>query len=686
MIAPDDDFGAPRARQSTDAFGWTRKAGLALALGAGLVSICVLLLGWIAGSDALVRLMPAYPAMVPETATGIAIGAAATVSLFLKRGGPFPPVSAALILLIVGLAIVAPTRPDLFRETDAMSLATMIDFGLLAGAILQVWTGRRRGTSTRGECATAGLAVTTVPLLGYIFDASSLFGNPVYTAMALHTALCFAALFVALLLCAPQRGCVGVLLAPEHGSQLTRRILPVVTLAPVVLCAFALEATYREIVTADFRLALLATLMIASNAAAVIGFAHVTNRAERRSAAVAAALRESERARQASELATARAQKIEALGQLVGGVAHDFNNTLMVILGNLELLEEDPDPSTRKTYVSEAIDGARHAAHLTSQLLAYGRKSRLEPEIAILDDLMPDALTMFRRVCPANIDLVTDFDAGGARVRIDVDTLKQALLNLLINARDAMPDGGRITVETQRAHRDSAMVQGVQDTEMLPAGAYVSITVRDTGPGMTADVAARASEPFFTTKGVGEGTGLGLSMVAGFCRQSGGGLAISSREGHGAAVSMIFREHEGEPRSARVADSVTLPETERSILIVDDDAHITRIMTRQLAPDGHIVRTAPDAESALAILANEAERPALVITDIVMPGPLQGHELAARIRRLYPDIALILMSGYDSASRREAQKAHKDMPFLQKPIDRATLRAAVASALDGRAD
>lgn len=514
-----------------------------LAAAALTVSGAVLALGWGAGMEGVARLHPSYPAMVPVTAAALAVaaigcllrGARAPVWAPMITGG------AIIVMLLARMNLVLPDAPG--GRGDAMSLGTQAALWLLAGGLLTPDRGQiggRTGGLVGVVLATAGLAVVTVPLLGYLFDSAVLFNNPVFTKMAPHTAILLAALFVCLLLARPDLGWLSIVLARERGGEMARKLLPVVVLAPVALCGLALAATHANILNADFRLALLAFLMIVLTSTSVIVFAWVANRAEQNRAAMTEALRQSELARRESELAAAHAQKIEVLGQLVGGVAHDFNNVLAVIMGNLEMIEFGVDGDARKLCVQEAMDASGQAAHLTRQLLAFGRKSALRPVAIALDDGLEPSLAMFRRIAPPNITVELATGALGAWVSLDLVTFQQALLNLLINSRDAMPQGGRIRIATDRVALDAARADGFGGADPIGPGIYARVWVSDTGPGMDADTLARAQEPFFTTKEAGKGSGLGLTMVSGFCRRSGGASQIDSEVGHGVAVTLLF--------------------------------------------------------------------------------------------------------------------------------------------------
>lgn len=654
------------------------RLGLGLAVSVAIGAALVLVFGWGLDIDWLRRIAPGLPAMVPATALTLVAGGAGTAALLLKWPSWVSLLSAVAIFAAIAVERTIGITPPEFRGSDAMSLASALCASLLGISLLL--RSLRFGTASI-VVDTTGLVISSVPLVGYVFGAQTLFYNPLYTLMALHTALGHMLVFVALLLTDPRRGWIEVLLSEEPGSRMARRVLPVTVIVPLILALTVAEAVEREFMTIEFRLAVLTFMIIGATVTAVIGFAHLTNRAERRSTEAEAAYLRSEMRRQQTELAAARSEKVAALGKLVGGVAHDFNNTLNVILGNLELLDEDPDRTNQRTYVSEAIAASKRAADLTGQLLAYGRKSQLRPKVTDLETEADAAIAMFRRVCPANISITRSFDKAGLSVRVDPAALQQAVLNVLINARDALPEGGEIHLTGRREHLSGTAVNGFHGAETLPDGTYVTLAIEDTGDGMTAEIAQKAAEPFFTTKKVGEGTGLGLSTVAGFCRQSEGGLRIDAAPGSGTLVTMAFPAETGRPAPGTQPeeDARTGPTTPRGVLIVDDDEALTRVMKAQLERSGHDVRTAHDAEAALALI-EEGPLPEVVLTDIVMPGEMQGHHLADRLRQRYPGIEVILMSGYASESQRQELEAVAGLPFLQKPIDVRTLRTIVGRA------
>ena len=679
-MSPTDSLSVDYAKGAQREY---RDQATLLASAAIAVALAALILGWTGGIDFFVRIHPDYPAMVPETALSILLGGLGTLSLFRTGRDWLPQLCGLLIAGIVAVALLSPISLERLQTDDDMSIASLLGCLTVAVSLFLAPYSVRDDSILLPSLASLGLAVVTIPILGYLFNAQAMFANPIYTAMALHTAISLLCLIVALLLLQPRQGWVGIILAPEPGSQLLRRLLPLFLVGPPVLCMLTLYATHLELVSPDFRLALLAFAMIVLAGTSAIYFAHRVNLSERRTRETELSFLESERTRQATELAMVRTQKVEALGQLVGGVAHDFNNTLTVILGNLELLAEDPENKNNGSGVAEAIDAANHAAGLTRQLLAYGRKSRLEPEPHVLDDLVKSSLVMFRRICPANIAVTTRLSSPRAIAQIDSGNFQQALLNLLINARDAQPQGGRINVTSDLASVDSDHLTGFADEIRMTQGTYVTVTVADDGQGMDAATLARATEPFFTTKEAGEGSGLGLSMVSGFCHQSGGGLRIESAPGSGTTITMYF------PLTGLVAPQ-TIPEPDLSqappaagafILVVDDEEAVTRVIARQLQGDGHQVTVAFNADQALERLAQSETPFDLVITDLVMPGPIQGHDLARRVIEAYPSTKVILSSGYESENQRQQIPWAAKLPFLQKPVSRATLRRVVTETL-----
>ena len=390
-----------------------------------------------------------------------------------------------------------------------------------------------------------------------------------------------------------------------------------------------------------------------------------------------------------AEEALRRAQKMEAIGRLAAGVAHDFNNALHVVLGNLGRVEARlPDEADLRTALGRAKRAGEHVAGLTRQLLAFASRSRLDPRPVAMNALLAGAGGALSRVLGEGVELRYDLDprlppcvADGARV-------EAALLDLLANARDAMlPGGGRATVRTGTVWLDGAAVLAGGDDGLRP-GRYVALTVEDEGPGMRPEVLARAAEPFFTTK-AGKGTGLGLATVHGFVRQSGGRLEIGSAPGRGTAVRMLFPAASGDAEAApppsraeAVLDSKGGRET---VLVVDDDRGVLDLAVHHLTALGYRVLPARGGEEALEVLERAEGRVDLLFTDIAMPGGMNGLVLAGRARALRPGLRVLFATGHsDDLVVRETPTPGGGADVLGKPYSRIDLAGRVRAVLDRR--
>lgn len=659
-----------------------RRWGIGLTLLTGAIATADLVLGWGGGISFFVRVLPGYPAMVAETAVCVLLACLGTLALYRDGQSTLGAAAGLAILLIVALTHFQPLNINGESPFDTMSGASAMTCALLA---LRLVVRHSAPSPVVSAIETAGLVVLLIPLLGYAFDTEALFANKVYTSMGLNTAIALLAIFAALVLKRPDAGWAGVLTGDETGSRMARRLLPVIVLGPIVLGLLLVNGARLGLLSPAFHPVLLSVAMIASVGVATVTFARTTNRAEAQRHEADRKLKAAEAARLTSELAVAQAQKTQALGELVAGVAHDFNNTLMVVQGNLELMRDETDLDQIAMHIVEASTATDQATRLTRQLLAYGRKSRLQAEPVACDRQIEATLAMFRRVCPQNIEILTDLAAGRCVVRLDAKGFQQALLNLLINARDAMPDGGELFVSSSLEYLEQGNVSGFGGTERLLGGEYVCISIHDTGTGMDAATLSRADEPFFTTKDEATGSGLGLPVVSGFCRQSGGGLRLRSTLGVGTTVTMIFplADLADTPDQPLNIPALAAKKGSAGIMLVDDDAAVTRVVARQLLLDGYQVRVAQDAESALVALKS-GPLPDVVVSDLIMPGAIQGHALASEIRNRYPGIAVILMSGYESGRARRGFPELDAVPFLQKPVSRATLCAAIEDCLAAR--
>ncbi|MGJ3263456.1 MAG: ATP-binding protein, partial [Salinarimonas sp.] len=339
-----------------------------------------------------------------------------------------------------------------------------------------------------------------------------------------------------------------------------------------------------------------------------------------------------------------QAQKMEAVGQLTGGLAHDFNNLLTVILGNLEMLEMRVADARQLELVREARETAELGAQLTERLLAFGRRQQLQPRLIAPRALLEDIAPLLRRTLGETIEVELRTEPGLWRTLVDPGQLQNALLNLALNARDAMPKGGRLTIAAENVEVDPDYVRVNPEVRQ---GRYVLVAVTDTGVGMPRSVVERAFEPFFTTKEVGAGSGLGLSMVYGFVKQSQGHAQIYSEPGHGTTVRMYLpcAEEAIEDEAPAGSQLDAYRAQGETILVVEDQPRVRRLAAARLRELGYVVHEAANGPAALDLLAAHAQVD-LVFTDVIMPGGMTGGDLAARARMLRPDLKVIFTSGY----------------------------------------
>ena len=375
-----------------------------------------------------------------------------------------------------------------------------------------------------------------------------------------------------------------------------------------------------------------------------------------------------------------QAQKMEAVGQLAGGVAHDFNNLLTLINGYSELLLADPQLGAVPRTSAQAIrEAGERAATLTRQLLGFSRKSLLQPRVLDLNTVVADTSAMLRRLIGENIILSTVLAPRLHHVKIDPSQLNQVLMNLAVNARDAMPSGGRLTLETGNVMRGAEEEDGTSETASSP---HAMLSITDTGCGMTPDVMARIFEPFYTTKPVGVGTGLGLAMVFGVVRQSGGGIDVQSRPGAGSRFTLYFPAVPDPVRTEIVA-SETVPDVggRETILIVEDEENVRELLLRSLAMHGYTLLTANDGHDALGVAARHAGRIDLVLTDVVMPH-MGGPELVMSLRARIPAVKALFMSGYTDDAMVRHGLLMADVAFIQKPYTPLALARKIRDVLD----
>jgi len=374
-----------------------------------------------------------------------------------------------------------------------------------------------------------------------------------------------------------------------------------------------------------------------------------------------------------------QAQKMEAVGRLAGGIAHDFNNLLTAILGTTGLLLEDVglDPRTRLD-VQEIEKAAKRAAGLTRQLLVFSRQQVLEPRILDLNAVVRDVERMLGRLIGEDVELHTKLAAAVGAVQADPGQLQQAIVNLVVNARDAMPSGGRVTIETADVDLDSHQPDARTPT---PAGKYVLLAVHDTGVGMDAATKARLFEPFFTTKEPGRGTGLGLATVYSIVKQSGGYIWAYSELGHGTTFKIYLPRVADTPEKGALPTPATLAVGSETVLVVEDQAEVRELTTRILEARGYTVLAAENAGDAMQVAEHYLKRIDLLLTDVVMPG-VNGRELALRLGAQRRDIKVLFVSGYTGEAIRRHGLLELGAAFLQKPFSPDSLARKVRDVLD----
>ncbi len=368
-----------------------------------------------------------------------------------------------------------------------------------------------------------------------------------------------------------------------------------------------------------------------------------------------------------------RVQKMEAVGRITAGVAHDFNNLLAVIMGNLELQMNLGENRTRSKYLENALSATIMGSQLTRKLLAFGRRSPLKPEVVNLNQIVTELNDLFMQTISAKNSLDTVLADDTRQIFVDRSLLENVLLNLVINARDALPDGGVITIETENMTLESNHSES--DDRPLPPGEYVQLTVSDIGSGMSAEVLEQAIEPFFTTKSESKGSGLGLSMAYGFVQQSHGQLRVSSKLGEGTSVKLVFPVCDEQPGVVNPsANPIPCKPVglARRVLVAEDSEAVRRTVVEQLRLLGcDTIEASSGIDAYDIVLADNSID--LLLTDVVMPGSLQGPELAERVLLLHPDMKIVFMSGYPKGMDQSLDGPNGGFTKLMKPISLAML-------------
>lgn len=374
------------------------------------------------------------------------------------------------------------------------------------------------------------------------------------------------------------------------------------------------------------------------------------------------------------QAALVQAQKMEAIGQLSSGIAHDFNNLLTIIVGNLSIMKEQADGNPALlNQVEPALEAGKRGAQLVQRLLSFSRQQPLRPVVINIRTLIEDIVPLLQRSLSSRIQLETSFDGDPLIARIDAHQLENALLNLAVNARDAMPDGGKLAIRTHHVHLGESASRAYDVVE----GDYIQIDVADTGAGMEPEILSRIFEPFFTTKDFGRGSGLGLSMVYGFVKQSGGGISVTSEPDQGTTMSLVLPGHIEAPEDHLPGDLAanTISRSGQLVLLVEDDADVRQVIRNQLLDLGHPVLEADNAAHALELIRNIRDI-RIVLTDVIMPGSRNGREMAREAKALYPDLHMIIMSGFEDLLR-DSHANDAEFVSLNKPFTKHELATAL---------
>ena len=376
-----------------------------------------------------------------------------------------------------------------------------------------------------------------------------------------------------------------------------------------------------------------------------------------------------------------QSQKMESVGQLTGGLAHDFNNLLAVILGNIELIEKTDFSDESQTFLSAAKTATLRGADLTKSLLSFARQSSLQPAKININEMARETKNWSSRVIPENIEVEISLLAGLWQVEIDPTLTQNALLNLILNARDAMPDGGKLTIETSNVRIDDEY--NTDRGEDAEPGRYVMLAVSDTGIGIPDQNQAHIFDPFFTTKPVGAGSGLGLSMIQGFVKQSGGIVRVYSEPNVGTTFKLYFKAISGEREAPALArpNARQSTQTGARICVVEDEEAVLKVIVNILSKTGYQITAAHSGDEAMQIF-DEGATFDLLVTDIVMPGTLQGTQLARALRERHPDLPVVFMSGYANEATVHGNGLRPEDIRLMKPVSRADLVAAVEKAIN----
>ena len=587
--------------------------------------------------------------------------------------------SVAILLshLIAGRDAISPVvAQSVFGMPAAQAGRTAIATALACSLVALSLLMQRPGRLWADAGAGLALVIATTGLLGRAYGVSGLYEVWLFNTMAAHTAVSLVLLALAVLMCSPAQGWSGVVVSASPSGAATRRQLGML-LVPVVAGWLLLQGVLNDKLSMQTAMALIVVVTIWPLALLILRDgrtllkleevrSHHHEEMEHKLSVQAQALEQASADRMRTEVTLQNAQKMETVGQLTGGIAHDFNNLLMAISGNLQLLRRRlPKDMAEQRYVNNAMTATSKGAKVTSQLLAFSRTQRLTMEATDIQVVLTSAHALIGNALGPGIHLRLQ-GTPGLWARTDPDQLELALLNLAVNARDAMPDGGSIAIDSCES----------------ADGRSVDVWLTDTGTGMSPEVLARATEPFFTTKERGKGTGLGLAQVHGFVQQCEGHLAIQSQPSQGTTVRISLPR--AEPVVAPEAQSASQDEqsgdgvqTRKYALVVDDDAAVRDVIVGGLEHLGFEVQSAVDGSAGLALI--QTRQPDVVVLDFLMPG-MNGAEVGKAAQALHPALPIVFVSGYSDTL---ALNGIAHAVVLRKPFQIEDLHRAMCVVLDG---
>ena len=655
----------------------------------------VALIGHFSGIRSLYSILPQFQAMSPTTAILAGILSLISFPAFRQLAKVTTTASActavAALLVLAGLMLSGKDVVNeafskiLGRDVGHTSIGTLIAI-LAASASLYPSTG----TKFRDMCAGIALLVAGTAILGHTYGATDLYALSLFRSMSLNTALCVGALAIATIAGNPGPGWASTIWEASEVGAATRRQLLFLLVPPISGFVIVVEA-HQGHLRLGAAMALLVTItvtplfwLILRDGRALSMLArerqlrndsealHLVDLQQKLSDQAQLIEKKNEEAAEALERANAVAQqnqKIDTIGHLTGGVAHDFNNLLAPILGNLDMLRRRSIGNERdQRMIHAAMQSAERARTLVQRLLAFARRQPLQVRPTDVGALVRDMREIIASTCGPNVEIVYDIDDQSASALVDPHQIELAVLNLCVNARDAMPDGGILTISVE------AKDMSAGQTSKVPAtGKYVCLSVNDNGLGMSPDVLQHAIEPFYSTKGIGQASGLGLSMVHGLAMQLNGALEIASNPGDGTRIDLWM------PRSLNVEPIVTSESTlsgltilKGRVLVVDDE-DLVRMTTAAMLEELGFETTEVSSASAAEILLRNGETFSLVVTDHLMPG-ITGAELASMIKLNWPHIPVLLVSGY-----ADPEGVSSEITRLTKPFHQEGLAAAIAT-------